>query len=245
MTTSPTLALCMAGRYRRFANAGYTTPKFLLTVQGRTILEAIAGELAEGPVLLVANQADRPHETAIVDAMRRAGVEPILHWTPDTSGQAETAAIAARAALDAGLDGPLVLHNVDTILYGRSLGRIGATLGRVDGFIDVFPNDSAAYSYVELVPEDGLHRVVRIAEKVVISAHATTGLYGFRSPQAYLDFAERTTHRSGGEFYVSDVYRTMLEHDAFVAAEPPTPGSRTVVLGTPSEYEAWIATHGV
>ncbi len=237
---TPTVVLCMAGLYRRFRDAGYTTPKFLLPAGERTILGWIAAELGAERVLMVANERDRTHADAIVAAVREAGAAPELVFTGDTAGQAATAAIGARAVLATG-DAPIVFHNVDTVLFGRDLARIGAALARADGFIDTFPHTSAAYSYVAVGdPEaDGLSPITEMAEKVVISAHATTGLYGFRSASEYLRWCGETTGRSKGEFYVSDVYRQMLAQGCTLLADTRGTGQRTLVLGTPAEYEAW------
>ena len=237
--SAPVLTLCMAGLYSRFRDAGYTTPKFLLTVQGETILGWIVRELAPEALVLVANERDAAHADAIRGAVADAGrPDADLHFVGDTSGQAETAAIGARRVAALGHTGPIVFHNVDTVLQGRDLATIGRVLDGSDGFIDVFDSQSAAYSYVAV---DG-DRVTDIAEKVVISRHATTGLYGFHSATDYLRRAAATTHRSRGEFYVSDVYRGMLDAGADIRIDPaPKPA---IVLGTPAEYEAWVAEHG-
>jgi dTDP-glucose pyrophosphorylase len=234
----------MAGIYRRFREAGYTTPKYLLPVDGAPLLTRLAAALAPqvDEVVLVANTRDDAHRDAIVDAMARAGgPAAALHFVGDTSGQAETAAIGARLTRGGG---PVLFHNVDTLLFGRDLRAYAAALAHADGLIDVFPNDSAAYSYVAVdgaSAPGGFARVVDIAEKRVISPFATTGLYGFASAVAYLEHAARATDRSGGEFYISDVYRHMLDHGATLLAPTDVAGHRTVVLGTPAEYEAWVA----
>jgi dTDP-glucose pyrophosphorylase len=234
----PTLVLCMAGTYRRFREAGYVTPKFLLPVGDRSVLQLVIEGLQPERLLLVANVRDRPHEEAIREVLALSGVpEAGLCFIGDTSGQAETAAIGATQCQELGWLGPLVFHNIDTVLRGRSLDHIGARLAKVAGFIDVFDSDSAAYSYVTI--EAG--RVTRIAEKIVISRHATTGLYAFATPAAYLEAAQATTARSAGEFYISDVYETMLARGDVIAAEPATSSQQTIILGTPSEYEQYIA----
>jgi dTDP-glucose pyrophosphorylase len=230
----PVLVLCMAGLYSRFRKAGYATPKFLLTMSGQTIIARIVSELAPAALVLIANERDAEHGDAIRAALATIGHgDADLHFVGDTSGQAETAAIGARRALALGHTGPLVFHNIDTVLLERDLGAIGDILTRSDGFIDVFDNDSAAYSYVAV---DG-DRVTDIAEKVVISRHATTGLYGFRSAAYYLEQAAETTRRSKGEFYISDVYRRMLDHGADIRIE--TESGPAIILGTPAEYESW------
>jgi NDP-sugar pyrophosphorylase family protein len=219
----------MAGLYKRFRDAGYTTPKYLLPVAGGTVLGAVVqGLCSPGPVILVANRRDEGHAGAIRDAVPGAR----LIFVGDTSGQAETAALGAA---EADPDAPIWFHNVDTIVRGRDLVALGRALERQDGHIDVFPSRSPAYSYV--VTEGD--RVTRIAEKEVVSQKATTGLYGFQSAQRYLAAAARTTRRSQGEFYVSDVYATMLSEGADVRAPWPPDGAETIVLGTPAEYEVW------
>lgn len=228
----PAVVLCMAGLYRRFRDAGYTIPKFLLPMGDRTILGEVIAGLGPDRLLLVANERDRAHEPAI----RAAAPGAELRWIGDTSGQAETAAIGARAAAALGWDGPLLFHNIDTVVRGRDLERIGRILARAEGFVDVFDRSDPAYSYVRV---EGA-RVVEIAEKVVISNHATTGLYGFSSPATYLEACAATTP-VGREFYVSDVYRTLLQQGHRVEIDPDATDLETLVLGTPQEYESWLA----
>lgn len=245
MSQPVALVLCMAGVYRRFREAGYTTPKFLLPVDGAPLLQRLAAELAPqvDEVVLVANTHDEAYQGQIEAAMAGAGgPTPLLRFVGDTSGQAETASIGAGLVRG---DGPVLFHNVDTLLFGRDLRAYAAALALADGVIDVFPNDSAAYSYVAIdlsaPAPTNFARVAAIAEKHVISPYATTGMYGFASARAYLAHASRATDRSGGEFYISDVYRHMLDHGATLLAPTQVAGHRTVVLGTPAEYEAWVA----
>lgn len=226
----------MAGLYRRFREAGYATPKYLLPVPRGTVLGWIAEALAPDRLLLVANARDRAHEGAIRAAVP-AGAS--LVWIGDTGGQAETAAVGIEALAAEGWTGPVLLHNVDTVVLGRDLARIGRILRSADGWIDVFDSDSPRYSYVAV---EGA-RVVDMAEKVVISRHATTGLYGFRSPSTYIAAYRATTGRSGGEFYVSDVYRTMLAKGHRLEIDPEGAERATIVLGTPEEYETWLAAN--
>ncbi|TVQ86538.1 MAG: hypothetical protein EA397_20280 [Deltaproteobacteria bacterium] len=228
----------MAGLYRRFRTAGYSTPKFLLPLGGRTILSHIVFELKPERLVLVANRRDLEHRQRIEDSVRSAGVEASeLLFIEDTDGQAITASVGAQKLLDLGWSGPVLFHNVDTILRGRSLPELGKILQRDAGYVDVFQSDSPAYSYVRV---DG-SQVIEIREKEVISHLATTGLYGFRSPQTYQAALQRTGQGSKGEFYISDVYRTLLEEGARIVIDQGTLQRETLVLGTPQEYEAAIA----
>jgi dTDP-glucose pyrophosphorylase len=234
-----TLILCMAGRYSRFHQAGYTTPKFLLPVQGETILAWIVRELAPQRVVCVTNVRDDAVRADVAREVAGAGQRPVeLRATGDTDGQAATAILGAEEVVRLGWQGPILFHNVDTILRGRDLHALGRSLRGCDGVIDVFPHDSPTYSYCAV---DG-DRVTAIAEKKVIGPWATSGLYGFHDAATYLRHARTTPHRSKGEFYISDVYRTMLEAGCDLRVAPSR-HEDTIVLGTPAEYEAWVAEH--
>ena len=82
--------------------------------------------------------------------------------------------------------------------------------------------------------------MTQIAEKVVISPWATTGLYGFSSPEAYLNWVDHARPNSR-EFYISDVFAAILAAKGRIAAGTPTAAQQTIVLGTPAEYEAEVA----
>ncbi len=232
------LVLCMAGLYQRFRQAGYMTPKFLLPWRGRTILEHILDSMLESGAfhrpLLVANRRDQSHAPALLAALRRHNAENLL-FVKDTRGQAETALVAARhlvqhfhAASEA-----IVFHNIDTILCQRDYRAMAEDLKSYDGYIDVFLSGSSRYSYVSVTPD---LVVTAMAEKQVISPYASSGLYGFRSAAEYILWAERSTY--AGEFYISDVYRSLIREGGRVKIGRPSVEQETIVLGTPEEYES-------
>lgn len=237
------MIFCMAGIYRRFREAGYTTPKYLLPWKGSTVLHHVLAPLLGGPVseaVLVANRRDEAWRADIERVMAEFAI-PLdrLCLVGDTRGQAETAEIGC-AHLDQVArpgDRRVLFHNVDTVVEGRDLAAIAATLAGHDGWIDTLTSDSPAYSYVS-VDDSGLVR--EMAEKRVISPHATTGLYGFGSIDRYLEAMRRSVPERA-ELYISDVYRTMLAEGGRIAVGLPAPGARTIILGTPAEYEAAVA----
>lgn len=231
----PYVVLCMAGRHRRFHEAGYSTPKYLLPLWGRPILTEILTALGPDRALLVANERDRTWEGAIWDAIRASGVEAsTLIFTPDTGGPAETAAVGARYLVQTGWTGPVLFHSVDVVVRGRDLERLGGVLEGADGLIDVFPSSAPDDAYVRVA--DG--RVGNITPRVAISRHAITGLFGFRSAEDYLQAVEAAAGRARGEVQVTDVYLALLERGADIRAEPAQPEYETLRLHTPAEYEA-------
>ncbi len=243
------LILCMAGIYRRFREAGYQQPKFLLPWGGRTILDHVLDGLLAGgaftQVVLVANERDVLHRPDLEQALTRLGRDPRgLVFIGDTRGQAETALIGLAhrertfGALNNGSpgssEGPVAFHNIDTVLTGRDWNTVAQQMVGLDGWIDTFTADSPAYSYVAL-NERGL--VTEMVEKQVISRHATSGFYAFSSASCYREAAAQAA-TSLGEFYISDVYRALLRSGGRIGAGGAGSARDTCILGTPAEYEA-------
>jgi hypothetical protein len=237
------LIFCMAGLYRRFLDAGYTTQKYLLpwgddVILGRVLAPLVNG--CRGKVVLVANQRDIRARDRIIATMARFDIPTRnLCFVPDTKGQAHTAVLGCKHLETIGglEDHRVLLHNVDTVVEGRDLRVVDEILARDDGWIDTFPASSPAYSYVSV---DGDGVVQAIAEKKVISAHATTGLYGFASIDLLHRYFQQT-QQNGSELYVSDLYRTMLQDGRRLRAGFQTAAMRTIILGTPLEYVAAVA----
>ncbi len=234
------LILCMAGIYRRFREAGYQQPKFLLLWDGRTILDHVLDGLLVGgafaQVVLVANKRDAAYRLELEQALTRVGRDPRgLLFVGDTGGQAETALIGlAHRELCFSGNGPVAFHNIDTILTGRDWNRVAQQMVHLDGWIDIFDADSPAYSYIAF-NKAGL--VGDIVEKQVISRHATSGFYAFSSAACYREAAAQAA-TSLGEFYISDVYRALLRSGGRIGAGGAKNSSDTCILGTPAEYEA-------
>jgi hypothetical protein len=227
------LILTMAGRYTRFIDEGYRIPKYLLPWGAGSILEEIVMQLKNcnslSNIYLTANKRDEiymPHVRRILKAMDI----PIgnLFLIPDTSGQAETAfqSIINIQKTFGRISGPIIFHNIDTILYGRDLSRLGLDLEQSHGYIDIFRSSNHNYSYV--LTQDGA--VKSIAERVLISNNATSGLYAFSDAEKFLECY------SGSELYISDLYTKMLGLGMKVKASRLHSEKDTVVLGTPSEY---------
>lgn len=219
----------MAGKYSRFRDAGYKIPKYLLPFGCRTILDEILlalvgrGASVVENVFLVANKDDEPfmgHVRKIMDAYGISRTNLLL--IDDTAGQAQTSNDAMYFFEP---KGPVVVHNADTILYGRDMAGIALALKSCAGYIDVFESSNHAYSYV--VAKEG--RVEMIGEKVLVSNLATSGLYGFSSRHAFHNHYD-------GQMYISEVYKEMLLQKREVRIGTIYSEKDTIVLGTPEDY---------
>jgi len=228
------LILTMAGHYQRFKDAGFNIPKYLLPWGARTVLSKILHELIAAcdmaEIFLVCNFRDEafmPHVRAVITEL---GVDPgNLLMVGDTKGQAETAMLGILAAMKNGGNSTehVMVHNIDTILLSRNKGEILKSLKVADAYVDVFRANSHNYSYVLTEGED---TIIEIAEKIVLSTMATSGLYAFRDVKTFLD------HYRSSDVFISDVLQRMISNDIRVVKGAVHAESDTIVLGTPTEY---------
>lgn len=229
----------------RFTKEGYTTPKFLLPMKdGRTaILKEIISSfrgMEKGVALLVFNRRYESWQGEIEKALDGLPFEVVTTFNGDTQGQAETAMHATKMLEERmpGMMGkPMVFHNGDTVLYGRDMAACAAKLAQADGLIDSFKMDSPAYSYVVVDADDV---VTEMKEKVVISDRATTGMYGFKDVATYRTYYAKAAGTWVKEFYISDVYRAMLDAGCRIVNAHYADPALTLNLGTPAEYEAYL-----
>ncbi len=227
------LVLTMAGRYSRFVDEGYRIPKYLLPWGDKSIMSEIIDHLNQDDffenIFLIANKRDvifMPHVKKILKNKGISSKHLIL--IEDTSGQAETAFHAIReiTANIGSLEGGIVFHNIDTILYKRDLSSLLDKLSSNMGYIDIFKSNNRNYSYV-LVKDD---RVQSIAEKIVISNNASSGLYGFSNKDHFLKYYDKNI------MYFSNLYKKMIDAGESISVSELHNEKDTIVLGTPSDY---------
>ena len=238
------LILCMAGRYQRFRDAGYTQPKYLLPWQDEPILAHVLRHLQSDwlqHTVLVANQNDVAHQDRIYSIAAPFGVDQNnILFIGDTAGQAITAQIGCRHLHQqhAPASTSFIIHNIDTVVTHRDWRQVAADLDQYDGWIDTFPESGKQFSYVS-VDDHGMMTDIR--EKVVISPHATSGLYGFADMEQYCQMVDRLDQPSG-EYYVSDVYRLMHQEGCRFSVGRSGPGQETLIFGTPAEYQQHLTS---
>lgn len=224
----------MAGQYQRFRLEGYKIPKYLLPWGNYSVLATILNELNREKIfdniLLVANHRDDAYFPHVEEIMRTHQI-PIsnLIISNDTSGQAATAMLGVDQLAKHISDeaGPIIFHNIDTILLKRKFSEIRLSLMGSSGYIDIFSAQNHEYSYVILNDEN---QVLDIAEKVVISSYASSGLYGFQSLNLFKKYF------TPKDIYITSIYKRMIEAGEIIMAGECHKESDTIVLGTPSEY---------
>ena len=235
----------MAGRGSRFANAGYTTPKPLLPLAGKPMVEWIIDNI----------RPRRPHRfifLCLADHLRQYPEVPealksispasvIVPVEAVTEGAACTV-LLARELIDS--DAPLMIANSDQYVSLDIDDYLAvADRAHADGLIMTFWSDHPKWSYCRLGP-DG--KVTEVVEKQVVSNDATVGFYNFRKGHDFVRAADRMIElelRVNGEFYVAPVYNELIkEGQAIVVAATGRERDGMYGLGIPEDFEFFKTT---
>lgn len=209
------LVIPMAGRGKRFLDAGEKRPKMLIPVSNKLMIEWALEGLKFIPkedwifVILQEHVEKWRLDEVLLDHFGNVMIEAL----PDvTEGQACTVA-AARKHYSS--NDPLVIHNTDTYFSSSTIeDNLGLLGTEVDGVIGVFQSDCPSYSFVQLNEEN---YVTKVVEKEAISQWATTGLYAFGKAGDFLDAVEdsmKNKKKVRGEYFVGPLYNHLIENDA-------------------------------
>lgn len=238
------IVIPMAGLSRRFAEAGYALPKYMLPLHGRSVfahaLGSFAGCFATQPFLFIARDSAGTGDFIAAECAALGIADArIALLTAPTAGQAETVALGlAEAALpDAA---PLTIFNIDTFRPGFRFPAAG-WFAASDGYLEVFRGSGANWSYVR--PAPGPEPVaLETAEKRPISDLCCTGLYHFaRAGDFRAALAAERAAPSAPELYVAPLYNHLIGRGGRIHYELVAPGA-VVFCGVPAEYEALRAS---
>lgn len=236
------IIITMAGFGRRFLDAGYNKPKYMIEVHGRSLFQwsmlSLVNFMRQTHFTFVVRKADDAAEFIVseflsLDLARSMGL-CVREIEAPTDGQATTALVGEVFDPSA----PMLIYNIDTFVHPDALP---ADAMRGDGWIPCFPGEGDAWSFAA-ADADG--RVSEVREKQRISPHATVGLYGFGS----FDLYERTYRRhyadksqlEMGEAYVAPMYNTLIAEGGEVFIHH-VPKDAVIPLGTPAEVERFAA----
>jgi dTDP-glucose pyrophosphorylase len=226
----------LAGKGNRFKIAGYSSAKYLLPLQGLTVIEHILSYFNKSiPTLLILNLQDNNKKRIELILLSLGFVDYEVVEIGDTNGQLTSVIYGIKRSRFCFYKGPVWIFNGDTVRK-RKLPYYLFGNTSCDGFIEVFRETGTHWSFVDAV---GI--VSTITEKDKISDFCCTGLYGFREFEKVIDYFD-----SGGvkelknELYVSSVYKKMLE-DGMCVFSFESPRNDFLLCGTPEEYSQVVS----
>lgn len=196
----------MAGAGKRFRDAGYDVPKFMIDVVGQPMIARVIANMPKGRFIFLVQREHLekfPVETLLEEYAPGSAIIPVDGLT---EGAACTC-LLARDLIDS--DRPLLIANCDQLM-GWDPDHFIGTVGSDDGAILTFTSNSPKNSYVNVC--DGF--VTEVAEKDVISDIATCGVYYYRKGKYFVEGALEMISkgiRTNGEFYVAPAYNEILD----------------------------------
>lgn len=234
----------MAGEGSRFRDAGWTTPKPLIELDGKPLfVRAIESVRVEGAPMKYSLIVRQEHidKYDLANSIKAILPDAMIYSVLKTTRGAVETCLMAEAGIDD--DDAVVVMDCDLEFdskeYRGIIARALETPGQeaTGGALVSFESDQPKYSYA-LLGEDGL--VKRTAEKEVISNHALCGAYFFASGREFKQVAHRLLNEPvmlKPEFYVSLLYNYLLDEGAPVRLAPM---EMYRSYGTPDELKQWL-----
>ncbi len=234
------IVIPMAGLSRRFTEAGYNRPKYMLPLAGRTVFAHAVSSFSEYfstlPFLFIAR--DVADTQAFVEAqcaalgLREAQIQILQQ---PTAGQAETVELGLQQARISA-ETPVTIFNIDTFRPGFRLPD-DPWFATSSGYLEVFHGSGANWSYVRPQPGDE-PIALETAEKQPISDLCCTGLYHFASAgDFHASLAAERAQPSATELYVAPLYNHLITAGRVIHYKTVRT-TEIVFCGVPAEYEA-------
>ena len=234
-TKKVNIVIPMAGRGKRFLDSGYTTPKPLLEINGRTMIEYVIDcmRFPNAHFIFIIRE-DHIRDYKIDQLLKK--IEPnasIVVIDRITEGAICTVLLAKHLFDN---DEEVIIKDSDQVLnwipehFLDFMRRNNAY-----GGVQTVHTDNPGYSFVKVKEHP---RVVQTAVKVMISDYVATGCYYFRSGRDLIKYANQMINkniRTNNEFYVCPIYNQYIEDGKIILHYPIT---EMYGLNTPEEFEA-------
>ena len=218
-TVQPYIVIPMAGRGKRFKDAGISKPKFMIEVKNKTLfewsLDSLPLEISRKIIFVCLEEHEKEFKVSRFIKNILAKKYPkinyeLIYIEKTTRGQVETV-LHAKELID--YESTLIIYNIDTQFVSTRLKSKILTLKNqnIDGILGCFTSDDENLSFVEL-NDKGFVKKVREKEK--ISDLASTGLYIFSNGRQFVEAAEtmiKNDVKVKDEFFVSEIYNILLK----------------------------------
>lgn len=239
-----TLAITMAGFGSRFQRAGYTEPKYKVSVLGRplfdwSMLSLQAFRENEWQFSFAVRAAD--NSRSFIEqrcAMLELPLGEFIALNEPTDGQATTAYLLAQASNP---DLPFAIFNIDTLVRPGAICPADIP-DTAHGWIPCFPGPGEGWSFART---DETGQVIEMREKKRISENATVGFYWFRSADLYIKmyrkFFSQGRGEEKGERYVAPLYNQLVA-DGLPVNISSLHLNDLGMLGTPEQVKSFEST---
>jgi NDP-sugar pyrophosphorylase family protein len=215
---------------------GYTFPKPLIDVNGKPMIQQVVENInIKGRFIFIVQKQhyEKYNLKYLLNAISPGCV--IVQTDGLTEGSACTLMLAKDHINN---DDPLILANSDQLIEWDANHFVYASMSEgVDGCISTFENTHPKFSYASL-DDDGY--VNQVAEKLVISNNATTGIYFWRRGSDCVKYTEQMIQkniRTNGEFYNCPVFNEAIQDGKKIKT---VKADKFWCIGTPEDLENYL-----
>ena len=200
----------LAGEGTRFSSTGIKTPKPLIVVNGKTMIEHSVETLGiKGQYIFITkeykNDAYNIELSSIIKRIQPDAIE--IKVDKKQRGAADAVMYAEKYINN---KDSLITINCDQILNWdpkEFLDHVKET--NCDGSVVLFNANDPKHSYAEIVD----NKIIKIVEKEVISNHALIGVHYWKHGADFVDSAKELLNTdSTSEVYISQTYSYMLKN---------------------------------
>lgn len=230
----------IAGRGQRFVDQGYVMPKQLIMVDDKQMIDWSLDSIIkkEECNLIFAIRRDHVSNFSLDKILKsRYGNDiKIIIIDKITRGSVETC-LQAEEYIDN--DDPLIVYTLD-VFFEPFFDPTNID-HNINGSILTFKSNNPAYSYAEL---DKDKKVIRTAEKEVISENAAVGVYTFTKGSEFVRYGKQMIDQNlttNNEFYICPLYNLMIKDGCIVKTEDV---EKMHLMGTPEELNFFV-THSL
>lgn len=231
----------MGGLGQRFKDAGFSTPKPLIDVNGTPMFQKALNAYSKykgekSYIFVIRKDTDDEYGLArqIKELIPNAKIKILDH---NTKGAVETC-LVAEEIIDPDL--PLVIMDCDISFDSDeyfSLITKSIQQNEYDALLLSFTSTDPRYSFAKT---DSNNLVIETAEKVAISNKALMGAYFFTKAEYFLDAAHKLVHQEISEkmkeYYVSLIYNILITDGKRVGIA----GGKFYCFGTPEELARYL-----
>lgn len=228
------IVIPMAGRGQRFIDSGYDKPKPMIDVCGvpmiKRVIDSLTAKHVECNFIFIALQEHL--DDGLREYLESYGT--IIPLNVVTEGAACTTLMALKEINN---DSPLIIANCDQYLEWDFDDYVEKATG-TDGCVVVFNSTNPHHSYAKVKQ----HRVVEVAEKVVISDKACAGIYYYSKGSNYVESVVMMIAkniRTNNEFYIAPAYNELIETGGLVTVYEIDVNKKHM-LGTPYELQIFL-----
>lgn len=233
----------MAGAGSRFVQAGYSTPKPLIPVNGIPMIKLVINNLTPSQPHRFIFICQRKHidEYPLAQLLSNCAPGCTIVTIDGLTDGAVCTVLAARRYIES-TDNPLMIANCDQFV-DAPIDEYLSCLDKSnhDGLIMTMSDTDPKWSFVGLDQEG---KVIKVVEKQAISAEATVGIYNFKRGSDFLlsaDHMIKNNFRVNGEFYVAPVFNHLINLGKHIGIyNIGRVGEVMYGLGTPTDLEYFL-----